>query len=219
MGEQPDESVLSHCFLYKPMIAIDIVLLPDKAMTDFSMDANTELVKKYKSEIVLNGKNCLPHISLAMGCIDDGDVESIGESLRPMIKIAPRQLRTAGIGKSINTRGEIVSVIEIERSEQLQKFHEKICDTVKSFFAWDVTGDMITGGRVGESTLDWIRHYFDKAAYDNFLPHITIGYGEMEDRIMPENFAVSQLAICHLGNHCTCAKILWSAGIVRNNAA
>ena len=218
MGEQPDESVLSHCFLYKPMIAIDVVLLPDKAMTDLATEANTELVKKYKSEIVLNRNNCLPHISLAMGCINDGNIESTGELLRPMIEIAPGQLRTAGIGKSINLSGKIMSFIKIERSGELQKYHENICDTVKPFFAWDVTEDMIAGGYASESSLEWISNYFDKSAYDSFSPHITIGYGEMGNIILPENFAVSQLAICHLGNHCTCAKVLWSAEIARQDA-
>ena len=55
-------------------IAVDVVLLPSDEMTDRAIRANTELVEKFGSEIVLNKKNCLPHISLAMGCINERDV-------------------------------------------------------------------------------------------------------------------------------------------------
>jgi 2'-5' RNA ligase len=214
MGEQ---RLLSHSFFIQSTImsriAVDVVLLPEEAMMDLAIAANTELVKKYHSGIVLNRKDCLPHISLSMGCIDSRDVTRIGELLLPMVEITPKRLRPVGIGKSTNSSGELVSVFKIERTEQLQKLHEKICDTVKPFFAWDVTEDMIAGGHANASTLGWIENYYVKSAYSNFSPHITVGYGDLADRPLPCDFAVSHQAICHLGNHCTCVKILWSAEI------
>lgn len=214
MGEH---RLLSHFFFIQSTkmsgIAVDIVLLPEETMTDLAIAANTELVKKYRSRIILNRKDCLPHISLSMGCIDSRGVTSIGELLLPMVEIIPKRLRPVGIGKSTNFSGEVVSVFKVERSEQLQKLHEKICDTVKPFFAWDVTEDMIAGGHANASTLGWIENYYVKSAYSNFSPHITVGYGDLADRPLPRDFAVSHLAICHLGDHCTCAKTLWSAEI------
>lgn len=214
MGEQ---RLLSHSFFIQGTImsrtAVDIVLLPEQAMTDLAIAANAELVKKYRSEIVLNRRDCLPHISLAMGCIDNRGVARVGEMLRPTATIVPKQLKVVGIGKSTNFSGEVVSVFQVKRSEQLQKLHEEICDTVRPFFNWDVIEDMITGGHASASTLGWIENYFVKSAYSNFSPHITVGYGDLPDRPLPCDFAVSRLAICHLGNHCTCTKVLWSVEI------
>jgi hypothetical protein len=70
-----------------------------------------------------------------------------------------------------------------------------------------------------ESTLAWIKNYPEKSSFEKFFPHITIGYGEINDYsfgfpqggVPPIEFAVSKLALCHLGNHCTCRKILASA--------
>ena len=45
---------------------------------------------------------------------------------------------------------------------------------------------------------------------ENCLPHITIGYGELSHFLFPEEFTASKLALCHLGNHCTCRRVLAS---------
>jgi len=214
-----------NCIIVLPMskIAVDIVLLPEEAMMDCAIAANARLasakrddaglVKKSGDEIILNKKNCLPHISLAMGCINREDLDDIGEILLSLVKLTPKMLNVVGIQKTINSTGEIVSVIQIERSSRLQELHEKICDTVGRYLAFDVTEEMIAGGRAGPSTLEWIKSYPAKSSCSNFSPHITVGYGDLPDFPLLSDFAVSRLALCHLGNHCTCRYILWSAKI------
>ena len=54
--------------------AVDVVLLPSEQMMDKAIEANGELVKRFGGKIVLNRENCLPHISLAMGCVDERDI-------------------------------------------------------------------------------------------------------------------------------------------------
>jgi 2'-5' RNA ligase len=195
------------------IIAVDAVLLPEETMTDYAITANAGLIKRSGGEIVLNKKDCLPHISLAMGCVNREDVAKIGESLKPLAAIAPRRLKPAGIQRTTSFSGEIVSVLRVERSDQLQNLHERVSDIVKSFFTCEAGEEMIAGGVAGPSTLQWIRNYPVKSSHSNFSPHITIGYGDLPDRELPADFAVSRLAMCHLGNHCTCTKILWSVKI------
>ena len=62
--------------------AVDVVLLPGEAMADKAIEANRELVEKFGEKIVLDKEKCLPHISLAMGCIEDEDIDAIGEVLK-----------------------------------------------------------------------------------------------------------------------------------------
>jgi len=191
-----------------PRIAVDFVLLPDQAMTDFVIAANARLVKKFQSEIVLAHNGCLPHISLAMGCIDSEKIPSLGLLLESLVKITPKHLRPVGITKSLSSAGVISSVL-IERSADLQNLHEKICNTVKPFFTFDVTQDMFVQCRAGRPALLWVKNYLIESAYENFSPHITLGFGDLEDCRLPPDFAVSRLAVCRLADHCTCAKILW----------
>jgi len=228
-------------------IAVDAVLLPSDEMMDKAIEANRELLKQcagfppvlarpsrdrqggVPDKIVLDKENCLPHISLAMGCIDEEIVADIEKVLQTIAK-GPRfagtkqysleQLSVTGIHVGTSSADEKVSVFRIERTRTLQLLHEEIMASLAPYFSYDVTADMIFSPPVaGESTLLWIKNYPDRSSFENFFPHITIGYGEISDYSfgsrkagsLPIKFTASKLALCHLGNHCTCRKILASA--------
>ena len=192
--------------------AVDVVLLPEEAMMDKAIEANTELVGKFGREIVLNKENCLPHISLAMGCIDEGSVAGIEKTLEKIAVENPLgDLNVIGIITSTNAGGEKVSVFEVERKKELQLLHEEVMNKLAGYLSNDVTADMMySSGEISQSTLLWIKNYREKSSFVNFRPHITIGYGEISGLSFPIKFAVAALALCHLGNHCTCRKILVS---------
>jgi 2'-5' RNA ligase len=196
--------------------AVDVVLLPDEAMTDRAIEANTELVHKYGTEIVLDKSSCLPHISLAMGCIGDSDIGVAGKILKGIAEQNPvGELKVVGVQVTENAKGEKVSVFKVERTQQLRSIHERVSQKLAKYFSFDVTRDMIYGNeKVAETTLLWIKNYRENSSFEMFSPHITIGYGQVETLAGPIEFRASQLALCHLGNHCTCRKVLVSVGIV-----
>jgi hypothetical protein len=195
-------------------IAVDVVLLPDEEVTSRAIKANTELIKKVGRKIVLNRKDCLPHISLAMGCIEREDIEATSKILERIAKeYAPgaAKLSISGVHITTNSVGEKVSAFIVEKTEGLQLLHEEVMKSLKLYFSYDVLADMIYGTeQVADSTLLWIKHYPDKSSFANFLSHITIGYGEAEPIESSIDFTVSRLALCHLGNHCTCRQVLAS---------
>lgn len=192
--------------------AVDVVLLPDEEMTDRAIEINAELVKKFGSEIVLNKESCLPHISLAMGCIEEADIAPVEKVLEEIAQeTSLRDLKVIGIRASENSKGQTVSVFEVEKTKELQLLHEEVMDKLTPYLSCDVTEDMIYGDqKVAESTLSWIKNYRKKSSFENFFPHITIGYGQIENQVPPITFAPSELALCHLGNHCTCRNVLVS---------
>jgi len=193
-------------------IAVDVVLLPSEEMADKAIAANKELLKQCPDKIVLDKESCLPHISLAMGCIDERDIADIEKILQTIAKQSSLgQLNVIGIHIGTNSGGEKVSVLQIEKTEALQLLHEEVMQKLAPYFSCDVTADMVLSPPMAsESTLAWIKNYPEKSSFGKFLPHITIGYGEINDYSFPIEFAVSKLALCHLGNHCTCRKILAS---------
>jgi 2'-5' RNA ligase len=192
--------------------AVDVVLLPNEAITNRAIEVNAKLMERFDRKIVLNKENCLPHISLAMGCIEKKDVAAIENVLT---EIAERctigELQILGIHTSTNSRGETVSAFEVEKTKELQVLHEKVMEKVQPYFSNIVTSDMIYGDEdVAETTLEWIKSYREKAGFARFFPHITIGYGQAQDQGFPIRFNASKIALCHLGNHCTCRNILTS---------
>lgn len=192
--------------------AVDVVLLPDETMTDKAIEANAELVKKFGEKIVLNKENCLPHISLAMGCIDEEDIASVERILQSSAKeCSLSDLTVSGVRSSGNSAGEKVTVFEVEKTKELQFLHKTVMERLAPYLSCDVTSDMVCADEeVEESTLLWIKNYQEKSSFDKFFPHITIGYGELSNFSSPVKFTASRLALCQLGNHCTCRKILVS---------
>lgn len=190
--------------------AVDVVVLPDSVVAEWAIEANRRLVERFGDRIVLDGEKCLPHVSLAMGCVDEGAVREVEVVLQRLAReYRLGVLEVAGVVVSTNSIGEKVTLLEVERSEQLQRLHEAVMEELGRYFNGDATRAMMYAGHeVEESSLMWIRNYRAKSSFEHFFPHITIGYGEVEMGGFPMELRPSQLALCHLGNHCTCRKVL-----------
>ena len=194
-------------------IAVDVVLLPSYEVTNLAIKANKVLLKQYADRIVLDKESCLPHISLAMGCMDEQDIPDIKKILHIIAgKYDPGQLNIAGISIGTNALGEKVSSFKVDKTEKLLSLHEEVIRRMTPYFSYDVTAEMVLSPPpAGESTLLWIKNYPEKSAFFNFFPHITIGYGQLDEFPFTAEFTASKLALCHLGNHCTCRKVLAAA--------
>ena len=188
--------------------AVDVVLLPEPAVIDEAIRLNKTLAA---SEIVLNKENCFPHISLAMGCINYArDIEEIGIVLERIVKNFPvGELQISGAEIATNERGEKVSSLAIEKTDELLALHTAVMKEMGDYFRYEVHSKMVADEEVSDTTLDWIQNYESQASYAHFWPHITIGYGEVKEKIKPQKFRASALGLFHLGNHCTCRKILF----------
>jgi 2'-5' RNA ligase len=196
-------------------IAIDVVLLPSDQMTNYAIEVNRELLKTFDKKIILNKENCLPHISLAMACIDEKDIPDIEKILQDIAKqYSFSELRVVGIYAETTPTGKKVSCFKIEKTKELRLLHEEVMQRLAPYFTYDVTRPrLFSPPEVEEATLFWIKNYPEKSSFEKFSPHITIGFGETNKVGLPIKFAASKLALCHLGNHCTCRKILVSTGL------
>src|SRR5210317_911935 len=148
-------------------IAVDIALLPSEEMADKAIAANKELLKQYAHKIVLDRATCLPHISLAMGCIDDIDIKEIGTILTTIAQVTSLgQLNAVGIKTETNQAGEKVSVLEIEKTKALQSLHEEVMKRLSPYFSYDLKADMVlSSAQTSQSTLDWIKNYPEKSSF------------------------------------------------------
>ena len=198
-------------------IAVDIVLLPSEEVANKAIEANNRLLEQYSSQIILDKDNCLPHISLAMGCIDPRDIANIDKIIKIIAgKYNPGLLNIIGTSIGTNSLGEKVSSFEIKQTERLLALHQQVMRRMTPYFSYDVSEKMLfSSPKVCKSTLRWIRNFPEKSAFENFFPHITIGYGEIDDFSFTAEFNASKLALCHLGNHCTCRKVLAAAEFER----
>ncbi len=192
-------------------IAVDVVLLPDQAMSNRAIEVNALLVREHGRRIVLGPGDGLPHISLAMGCIDPGQVEPIGTVLRETAQAHPLgELVVTGIVTTLNAKGHQISSFVLAQTSALQSLHEDVTRRTQPYFSYDPAAGMIYGdGPVAESTLAWIRTFREKSSFAAYFPHLTLGYGPVEQPMtFPMRMTARCLALCHLGNHCTCRRLL-----------
>jgi 2'-5' RNA ligase len=193
-------------------IAVDVVLLPSAQMTGMAIEANKRLREHDEDRIILSEDGCLPHISLSMGCIDQKDVSAISDVLLAISRHHQSQrLTVTGAHIAQDHAGRSVSAFQVESTGDLQALHEAVMLRMAPFFGPEVTADAVLGPPAAEEpTLLWIRNYRDNSSFENFFPHITVGYGRLDEISGPVEFVASELALCRLGNCCTCRKILVS---------
>lgn len=187
-------------------IAIDVMLLPSEEIMDKAIEINNQLAD---DPIKLSKKNCLPHISLCMGVVEEDNLSKIEETINEIGK------NFSKLSLAINEINSEYICFEIKKIENLQKLHEAIMTKLSPYLSYDATTDMcFSPPPVVEKTLFWINNYKDKLSSENFHPHITLGTLKLKSQKLNINFTASKLTICHLGNYCTCRKILHSVNLV-----
>ena len=192
-------------------IAIDVVLLVSEEMMDETIKRNKELLNNFGNKIILNKIDCLPHISLAMGVIDEKDMSKIGLILKEILQeFSIMKLIAESVKINPLSVGGNISSFKIKNIPELQRLHEEIMSKLKKYLSYDVEKPMFYT-EVDEGTLKWVRNYAKKHNDSSlFNPHITLGIGIAKEINSPIKFSTSNLAICHLGNYCTCKNILTS---------
>lgn len=190
--------------------AIDIVLLPPDNIMDFAIQLNKPWVKGIDDEIVLDKKFCLPHITLAMGLINDEQIIIIQKIMAEIAdNFSPLELKITYVyTENLPTRK--ISGLAIEKSPPLQKLHEMVMDKLVPLFTYDdVTKEMFySPPLVSDVPLYWVGGFVKNDVRENYRPHITLGMGVPPKIESPIIFTASRLALCHLGNYCTCRDIL-----------
>ena len=193
-------------------LAIDIVILPPDDVMDVAIQWNQGLHSPNTENIRLNKERSLPHISLAMGCLRADQLEQARAALKSISSShhAP-ELHVHRV-KIVETTSNRVVSFDIADNPLLTRLHESVVDTFGSMMTQDATETELSDAPpIDVSAINWINQYIPHHCFENFWPHITIGFGETSDFFQPFSFQATRLAICHLGNYCTCTRILGDA--------
>lgn len=187
--------------------AIGVVILPPKAV----MEVVARLIDYAPNSVTkLNTNNCLPHISLAMGVLSEDKLGDVISALKDL-SYATKQFEVA-IDKTQTqaiSNGKIISEAVPAPNLDLVNLHLQVMNTVKTFLTHDhvITSMFIAPPKVDEISTIWVKHYYDKQSPDDFQPHITLGEGSIKQPSQPISFIADTIALCHLGNYCTCRKV------------
>ncbi len=190
--------------------AINVVILPPDPVMDLALEWNHMLRKARPTNIALGKLQYLPHISIVMGCIRadrldhaKGMLQSIATQHRTL------ELQMPDIRTVSTESGNKVITFDIMLTKEFAALHESIVHAFRPLLTQDADDDAINDSPpISSDAVDWINHYIPDQCFDRFWPHITLGFGDPPATFQPIPFLASRLAICHLGNHCTCRTIL-----------
>ena len=196
--------------------AVDIVLLPPLEIMDKALKINRMLNDfSGNKTIVLDKQNCIPHISISMGTLNTAYMVEFYDDLKDIAKkYLPYRAEYKGLAAVKTSENEVVSGIDIIKDDCITDLQNDIKNLLLSYNSGEVTSDMVypDDKKITEFTLNYSSGYLKNSTGDNFSPHITLGYGDVYDLknvpVIPSSFECTGIAVCHLGNHCTCKKII-----------
>lgn len=196
------------------MLAVDIVLIPPRAIREKAIQFNKKFVASAESDFLLDHQTCIPHISLLMGAVPE---KQLGELQLELERIADKtaaiQLTIPAYAVSILPNKKYVSSLIIEKNLELQKLHEDLLkETLPLLKHTAISKEMFFQDTscILEFSVSWVKRFVLDSSKKNYQPHITLGLGEVQGVPLPMKFKASELALYQLGNYCTCRKKLWS---------
>ena len=193
--------------------AVNVAILPPDPIMNLAIQWNRELLKTQPTNIKLSKSHYLPHISMAMGCLREdrlGPARSLLQSIADRCQVFEMNMPRMQTVKAKS--GESIITFDILLNQELRALHESIVNAFKPLLTQDANEAAINDAPpIASDALEWINQYIPNQCFDKFWPHITVGFGEAFPNFQPITFQGSHLAICHLGNYCTCTTILAEA--------
>ena len=162
--------------------------------------------------IRLDWEGSLPHIPVAMLPVRREDLPKISAKVAQIAeRYSPMILTIDAVAKDRRNVGEIISTFYILRAEILALFHKTVMNGIMPYQTSPAGPPMFLGGASPSST-DCLLRFPKISAYERYSPHVTLRFGDLPAIIpgidFPVRFEVTKAALCHLGCHCTCRKVL-----------
>lgn len=190
-------------------IAVSIVLLPPIGVMHSIIRLSRGLGDAARDNLPLSLDDFLPHITLRMGVLAVKDIprakEVLDEVARRHIPVNIDVVGARTIDKGGNDRSAWLDII---RTDSLYLLHK---DVVESFsreglLSFAGVGEMFFGD-IDKVPVFWHKGLHEFAVLEKYEPHVTLGYG-IAPEVKSFDFDATRLALCHLGTHCSCRKVL-----------
>jgi len=198
-------------------IAADVVLLPSPEIIDVALQLNRQLLEATSSGFALNRSDCLPHISLAMGFLEEIEIPVLAKILQDIaLPLGPISLPVSGI-EVVGASGQEVSIISFERTAPVRSLHEIVTNRAAAYLSSEGTQEtFFDPDHVRAASVNYVTRYREGASFERFFPHLTLGLGALDTKwLFPRTWVGAHLALCQLGNYCTCRKILFQTELRR----
>lgn len=189
-------------------ITIDIVLLLPKKIADICIRVNQNDPKRYMTF----GKDVIPHITLVMGIISKNDIKKISALINAIAKkYLPIELEISKFQYELNDKNTKHYAFEISITKKLLNLQQEILRKIAPYLKHNkITKAMFYNSDINlETKRNFASIIKTQTDMKSFQPHITLLCSRPKYDKFPIQFTAGEIALCHLGRHGTCRKILY----------
>ena len=211
-------------FAQTNIIAIDILLNPDKTMLDSAKAYNAMMRKNYSGpgSFSLDATHT-PHISVLQCFIDESNLKKVIDAVGKVVKSQKPEketLTSKGFyflpDKSLGLAG-----ITINTTPALLTYQSKLIEAVKPYIVTGTDAAFVqnaNGKPLVQGLSEYVNGFIPDHSGPKFLPHVTIGLAQqtflkelMAKPYQSFSFKISSASIYHLGDYGTAQKRLWTS--------
>jgi len=197
-------------------IAINIALVPDAPLRERARALNARLRGDYPAGFPLDESH-VPHLTLCQAFVRRAALGEIWLAVEAIP--VESSLRITGLDYFPKARLGTAGY-EVARPGWLDEAHQAATGAVRPFALADGEDRaFVTTAeepQISESTLNYVRSFFDQHAGEHFNPHITLGSAHAEfldalcgEDFSPFDFGLEAIAVFQLGDHGTCRRLLF----------
>jgi 2'-5' RNA ligase len=205
------------------ILAINILLDPDKIMIDAAVAVNELLRSNYPDGFALDTSHA-PHITIVQRFVRAENLDKVFAAVSKVVeKEQPTQLDLTATDCYYSPYRQLGVVgITVQPTPELTAFQKKIIAAVEPFTTRDGTGAAFVprkdGGRIDKQSVDYVKVFIGEYSGNNFNPHVTVGLGRQSfakelanQPFSPFRFRANSVSIYQLGNLGTAQKKLWTS--------
>jgi phosphoserine phosphatase len=199
------------------LIAIDVLLEPDRTMVEKSNAVNARLRANYPDGYALDATHA-PHVTLLQRFVRAKDLDTVTAALTKVFATErPTELKLTAKGHEYGIwAGVAVTIYLVELTPELKRLHEKVIDAVTPFSVSNGNAAAFVGTGINAETIGWVEHFVPESSGPKYMPHVTLGvaHEDFVKQLKAEpftsfTFKAGGVAIYQLGNFGTAAKKLW----------
>lgn len=199
------------------LIAIDVLLVPDRETIDKLMSLNAQLRTNYPAGYALDATR-IPHVTLLQRFVPAKDFVAVCANITRVLDNHPLTAMTLSATRidSVSFEELAVAVLVVERTPKLIRLHQAITNAVVPISVGGGSPAAFADAKVAAGTVNWVETFVPKSSGKNYQPHITAGIATeafvahlKAAPFMPFAFKANALAVFQLGNFGTAARKLW----------
>lgn len=203
------------------IIAINVALDPDPAMTEFAKTVNMRMLKAYPQGFALDDTH-QPHITILQRYVRLDNLSAIIAAVDKLLareKISSWRLNAIKYNFNLG-EDKFLGSIAIEKHSDLLILQQKLIEAITPFTEKTGTSSafFITAEEpaINPGTVDYVTTFVPERAGGNYLPHITLGFASKDCKraltakpFKPFTFSPAGVSMYQIGNTGTARKKLW----------